>query len=116
MPLGLDREELTQEELALAYELAVSSLKTSEIATKLAANYSYLTPERKTKLTRTVSELRTPDDEIIVGDRVKFTDRIYGEQTGEVVIADRIGAILCLVVNTNNGDFYIRGSRCIFAE
>jgi len=109
---------LTTEQLALAYELAVSPIRTHKITEILATHHQNLTPQERLQVRLAVVELRTPDDEFIVGDRVKFAHWDTGVvHTGTVTTAEWLNGELMVYIETDtDGGYATRGSRCVFAD
>lgn len=106
---------MNPELLALAYQLAVSPLRTDQMLREATETY-HLSPEQATLVVTEIIMLRAPDDEFIVGDRVKFVHWGTGMVIiGKVTQAEWQDGQLKVCVTTPNGErHYTHGRRLMF--
>lgn len=117
VPSRIGIQNLNVDELAIAYELAVSSLKTSRIMRELQRRGA--SEEQKRDITLAVIELRTPDNEFVIGDRVKFTNWNTGvECEGTITSAEWVNGHLMVYVETDDDDggYAMNSQRCTFVD
>lgn len=106
---------MNEELLALAYELAVSSYRTDEILNILVENHQ-LSSSDAVEVMMEIITLRAPDNEFIVGDKVRFIHWETGyEIIGEVTQAEWLNRRLQVHVTCADGGGYsLAGWRLTF--